>query len=153
MTVKKVVAGVKVENASIRWFHGSVDDKIVAPEADVGLGFEAVGESAQRNVTHVGQSVKSAFFELQKRLTEQVYWTKARVANGLKMLENCSNAGVHHEVVRCAATLSIRIRRIKAASSEVTPLGKLQCHNESSEGGIIKCSKSGAGLRNVGRSS
>lgn len=60
-SVKNRLAGLKVENASLRWSRGKVDEIIVALEKDVGLALKAVAESAQHNVMQVAGLVESAF--------------------------------------------------------------------------------------------
>lgn len=56
-SVKKEFADVTVENASLRWSRGNVDDNVAELVADVGLVPKVVAESAQLEKTQVAQSV------------------------------------------------------------------------------------------------
>lgn len=51
-------------------------------------------------------------------------WMETQITNDSKMLVDLSNANVQRELARCAATLSIRLSAIKAASSEAVPSAK-----------------------------
>lgn len=46
-SVKKKMDVVKVENASLRWFRGSIDDNVAALGTVTGSALKAVAESAQ----------------------------------------------------------------------------------------------------------
>lgn len=62
-SVMKELAFVMVENASLMWFRGNVDDKTAVLEAGVGSTFMLMVDSNQRNKTQVAQWVDAAFFE------------------------------------------------------------------------------------------
>lgn len=60
-SVRKSLAGVKVENASLWWARGSADEKVAALEAEVGLAPKVVADLDQLNKTQVAQSVDATF--------------------------------------------------------------------------------------------
>lgn len=70
-------------------------------------------------------------------------------ANDLKTSANCSNNGIHCEVVYCIATLSSRLSEINVVGSKVSPSAKLKTLNETLEGGVGKGGRSGAGSSNI----
>lgn len=59
-SVKKVLAGVNVEKASLWWYRGNTNDKIEALKADVALALKAEAGLAQQHFSQVVQSVDAA---------------------------------------------------------------------------------------------
>lgn len=59
--LKEMLAGVKVEKHSLRWFRGYIDNEVVAPERGIRSVFKLGTKSAQYNVTRVAASVESTF--------------------------------------------------------------------------------------------
>lgn len=84
---------------------------------------------------------------------EQGRWTKTQFANDLKRFVTSSDAGVHSEAEKSAATLFNRLSAIKAASSETSPSARLKSGNETLECGVGKGVEIGADSSNAGGSS
>lgn len=56
-------AGVKLENASLRWSRGNLDFMIVELEKDIGEFLKAAIELVHHSATQFAVSVELAFFE------------------------------------------------------------------------------------------
>lgn len=137
--VKKELAGVNVENASLRRSLGNVDDKT---------------ESLDRqNVTQVAQSVDAAFSGHLKQLMEQARWTNAQNSNDLKTSVTLLKACIFRKVAKCVATLSNQLNAIMAVGSEVASSRKPKNINEMSEDADAKSAEGGAGPGSDGGSS
>lgn len=63
VSVKKELADAKVENESLRWFRGNVDEKVEALEAEVSFSAPDGGGVGSANKTKAAQSVDAAFSE------------------------------------------------------------------------------------------
>lgn len=153
-SLKKELAGVKVEKESHWWSRGSVDDKIEALEPDVCSALKSMTESTQQNVTQVAQSVESPIFEHLMRLIKQRLWTKAQILNDSKTLVSRSDGsqsrGFHREIAKCDAILSNRLITMNAPISDMAPSASLHSRNQTSGCLVGKSAESGAGSSNFG---
>lgn len=67
VSVKRALAGVKVENASLRWSGEYGDEKVVGLKKDVGEARKVADESSQHSTTQNAGKLQPAYSEHWER--------------------------------------------------------------------------------------